>query len=136
MRPLLVLSIPHTGTMFTYDLLPGQHGGREVLPDHKYWRHLTEPDAMEFKSQCFTVVPLRHRAAVEHSWLRRRLDLRELDRQWGLMRTLTDVFTLSIDDPVCRDSQLARLSQRLEYPLNTDWRPTNHFVPPSRPHAQ
>jgi len=127
MKPLLVASIPHTGTMFTLDLLPGRWA---PLPgpletDRKYFCHFSEPHAHRIIGKCFTIVPIRQYSAVRESWRRRSMDLVDLDRQWDRMLELRGVFFLPIDIPVERDERLGALSATLGVRLKTDWQPTN-----------
>lgn len=130
MTPLLVASIPHTGTMFTYYLMPGKRGGLPgpVLEGHKYVCHLSEPHATEAMSRCFTVVPLRQYAQVRASWERRGLDLEQLEEKWDQMTSLRDVFFLPIDT-TDRERRLAELSREIGVTLRTDWRPANSIRP-------
>lgn len=127
MKPLLVASIPHMGTMFTLDLLPGKWA---PLPgplesDHKYFCHFSEPHAPNVIGRCFTIVPMRHYPCVQDSWRRRGMDLTELARQWDRMLELRGVFFLPIDQPESRDQCLQELSAEIGTELKTDWRPTN-----------
>jgi len=123
---ILVASIPHTGTMFTFGLLPFPWGNvlEDPKPGYKYQLHLNEPRpglVSQRMQQCFTIVPLREYAAVRVSWERRRLDTQELDRQWSEMLKLRDVFFFQIDAPD-REARLGELSRELGVPLVTDWR--------------
>jgi hypothetical protein len=128
MRPLLVASLQHTGTMFVYDLLPGRHGDfHKMEPDHKYRAHYGEPGLAEAMEKCFVIVPHRRYAAVRESWARRKMDLKELDLQWKWYDTLENVFFLHIDDIRFRDLQLNVLSDLLEVPLSTSWKPLHSF---------
>ncbi len=129
MRPLLVLSVPHTGTMFTFDLLPWKRGQWPILKlDHRYWAHLREPNALVIATQAFTIVPLRSYERVQFSWARRGMDLEDLKRQWIEIHKV-DAFFLPLDSDD-RDQRLEQLSQMLGTPLKTDWQPTNHWVSP------
>lgn len=126
MQPLLVLSIPHTGTLFTLYLLPGRRGAwpGPFECDRKYFCHLRDPYAEQARQECFTVVPVRHFQEVKASWIRHGMDLDELLSQWNELFSLRDVFFLPIDTPD-REEQLSRLSKALGVQLLTEWRPTN-----------
>jgi hypothetical protein len=128
MQPLLVASIPHTGTMFTLNLLPGKWAALPgaIEPDRKYFCHFSEPHAANVIGKCFTIVPLRHYLSVQDSWRRRHMDLDELRRQWDHMLDLRGVFFLPIDRPGARDRRLKELSAELGVELKTDWVATNH----------
>ena len=100
MKPLLVASLQHTGTMFVYDLLPGLHGSFHTIEEgHKYRAHYGEPGLAEMMEKCFTIVPRRSYFQVVRSWKRRNMDMRELYSQWGWYYSLKDVFFLQIDSP-------------------------------------
>jgi hypothetical protein len=120
MKPLCVLSVPHTGTFFTYYLLPGKHAKLEIEEDHKYFAHVTDPSHTRFFDKCRIIVPLRQYAEVEASWIRRKLDLTELANAWSYMLTLKDVFWFPIDTPD-REVRLKDLSKELGVDLKTNW---------------
>lgn len=126
MQPLLVLSIAHTGTMFTLDLLPGRRGAwpGPFESGRKYFCHVTDPHATQARQQCFMVTPLRRYQDVKASWTRNLMDTRDLARQWFELFSLKDVFFLPIDRPE-RDDQLEKLSGHLGVPLHTDWKPVH-----------
>lgn len=133
-KSVLVASIMHTGTMFVMDSVLGGFVRRmpqeEPIPRCKYQIHLSEPDQELLSrrmNQCVTITPLRERSAVECSWRRRGMDLRELDRQWEKMLARENVFRLQIDAPD-RDEKLSELSDLLEVPLSTDWAKTNSYI--------
>lgn len=129
MKPPLVLSVPHTGTMFTFDLLPGTRGHLRdgIKEGYKYWTHIGEAGARDAARQCFTVVPMRKFSAVRESWLRRGMDVQRLYSLWTELATVSADFVLQIDSPD-RDAQLNALSVLIGMPLATDWQPTNRHA--------
>ena len=129
MRPLLVLSVPHSGTMFTLSLLPSRNGyvphalANGFEKGRKYWAHLREPRAIEAAENCFTVIPVRSALAMRRSWERRKMDPKDLERQLSDIESVPG-FRLPLDTPN-RDEELRRLSGLLGVTLCTDWRPIN-----------
>lgn len=116
---ILVASLWHTGTWFTFDLLP-------VPYTHKRQIHLDQCVDM---SGCKTIVPLRHPDAVATSWASRGLDVSMLERQWERMTQLQGVFFFPVDGKD-REKRLADLSAWLELPLETNWQPMNKLNKP------
>lgn len=121
LKPLLVLSVPHSGTMFTLDLLPGRRGVLgDYAPGRKYFVHLREPQAQEAYENCFTIVPVRHTSSMVESWKKRGLSIVDLRDQLASIRQLKKAYFLQIEGPFREDS-LKQLSQLLECELTTDW---------------
>lgn len=124
MQPLCVLSVPHSGTFFTYYLLPGKHAKLEIEEGHKYFSHVTDPNHIRFFSKCKIIVPLRQYSEVQASWIRRKLDLTELANAWSYLLDLKNVFWFPIDT-LERDMRLKDLSKELGVDLKTDWKPVH-----------
>lgn len=130
MRPLLVLSIPHSGTMFALDLLPGRRGSwpGPFRDGQKYFCHLDDPFRRDAMRHCFTVVPLRCYERIKESWERRGINTDDLLRQWNEIGALQEVFFLPLDIPE-REAALERLSNLLDVRLKTNWKPVNSMRP-------
>jgi len=127
MKPLCVMSVPHTGTFFTYYMLPGKHAKSDIEAGHKYFAHVTDPTHVRFlNSECEIIVPLRRYDRVQASWIRRKLDVSRLASAWEYALNITGAFFLQIDAND-RDQQLTRLSARLGCHLTTDWTLANHL---------
>jgi hypothetical protein len=85
------VTVPHTGTMHTIDLLdlrvkPLAESNRPSLfAGEKLFSHCDD-EAMALIAAAAAEMPIltteRNRADVERSWLARGKDLRELDRYW------------------------------------------------------
>lgn len=123
MKPLCVASIPASGTWFTYYMLPGRNACLDIIPGHKYLTHFDDPGHQRFLDECFVIIPVRSREAVEKSWNKRGWDIRKLDALWTYMESVTG-FHLQIDSPD-RDARLAVLSHLIGTSLTTDWAPAN-----------
>jgi len=125
MKPLLVVSVPHSGTMFTWNLLPGKRGHfpsavcSGFRDGYKYYAHVLEPGLDTGLRECFVVVPTR--AGMADSWARRGMSQSELAMQMRLIDGI-DGFRLPLDGKD-RDSRLAQLSELIGVTLSTDWRP-------------
>ncbi len=126
MKPLCVASIPGSGTWFTYYLLPGKQAQSEIRPGHKYLTHFTDPGHTRFLDECFIVIPVRARDAVEESWRKRGWNTADLERLWPYMEAVPG-FHLQIDSPQ-RNQRLGELSSILGVPLATDWVPANRYL--------
>lgn len=128
MKPLLVASVPHCGTFFTYDLLPGRHGStaNSLEAGRKYWGHIGEARCEELIPQCLAITPLRRYEDVKRSWTRRGLSLAKLHDLWDRMLSLP-LYRFQIDG-ADRDEQLNRLSELIGTRLVTDWTPVNRAI--------
>lgn len=132
MMPLLVASVPHTGTMFTYDLLPGKPAAinQGLKEDHKYVGHVDDVTIQEAASKCFTIIPMRSRDAVQESWRNRGMNTKRLEELWLILDRdeFSTAIRFHIDNVVIRNRQLRQLSDILGCPLMTDWKPTNRHI--------
>lgn len=106
----LILSVMHSGTWFTRQLLknngfgntPTAHWGEGIIPDCP-----------------IVITPIRHPDAVYGSWVSRG---KPVERLPGLieLQTMFHGELLPIDSPR-RDEYLERLSERIGVKLKTDW---------------
>jgi hypothetical protein len=119
-QQLAVVSVPHTGTVFTCDLLS------DLKPSA--W-HLTDDGIRVcFSFEGKMVVPLRKPEHVMWTWEKRGRDKKQFiwDQMWLsllLLATFPRVHFFFIEED--REVELSRLSVFLETELNTDWTPKN-----------
>jgi len=110
-----IVSIPHTGTHFTRDLLLG-HGIKITQFDHL--------DSVNFPYETFEhiVAPVRPPKDVAHSWGRigRRVDYGWED-MWTKLSKVNGHFFFLED----KDVALQKLSDYVGVPLSSDWERVN-----------
>lgn len=118
---LFVISVRHTGTRFTKQLLGG-------VPHC----HLDKPSvfdkAKEYEGR--TVVPIRDPRRVLESWHKRGEKLERFLVSWPRLMDLHkehQFMFLPVDHPE-RRYFLDKLAERLERPLTTDWEPVTEHV--------
>jgi len=113
-----IVSIPHTATHFTRNLL--RDHGIEVFTDH-----LDNPE-LEYWTFERLVTPLRPPRDVALSWAKRHQKNRipvdfGWDTMWPLLLAMdTHFFFLEYGDPA-----LSKLSDYVGIPLSTDWKKVN-----------
>ncbi|MCH8022922.1 MAG: hypothetical protein IH932_04175 [Thaumarchaeota archaeon] len=107
-----IVSIPHTGTHFTRDLLKG------VCKITRF-DHL---DSLNFPYWTFEnmIVPLRPPKDVAISWGRRHIDY-GWDDLWQKVKAIKGHFFFLED----RDKALSKLSEHLNIPLSSNWEKVN-----------
>lgn len=119
-----VLSIPHTGTVFTcltvgamYVHILARDNGQSAFSEAADTEHV--------------IVPVRDPALVAESWIRRRYT-ESLTRCWELLGELAqrrDIMLLPVDHPR-RAVYLSAIARRLGEELPTDWEPARHSARP------
>jgi len=116
-----VVSIPHTGTHFTRDLLVA-HGVQITQFDHL--------DSLNFPYHTFEhiVAPVRPPRDVAISWERRGFDYGWEDMWEKLSGVMGHFFFL--ED---REIALERLGKYVGVPLSTDWKKVNFSTAPPAP---
>lgn len=133
---VMVISVPHTGTTFTEELLRSnlrlhptdcmERGENLIHREHTY-----NPDKVKLALNLLRdqpmplVVPMRHPYLAEEAWKRRKY---EVDRMVFAYRALCEHFLpkdpviMAVDSPK-REECLQALSEALGADLKTDWAP-------------
>lgn len=143
-----VLSVPHTGTRFTHNILrragfkQEQYANLKSLPvnedkfiHHHFWGN---PQKYNFEEKFRvygnifeynhlpTIIPLRNYNAVEESYVYREKDLNDLRDGWNEMNRFLEkphpeVIFFRLDDPIHRDGDLLKISQLIGRDLHVNW---------------
>ena len=110
----LILSVMHSGTWFTRQLLK-DHGFGNV----RTW-HYGEG---EIPQTGWVITPVRHPSLVAGGWIRREKPLHTL---WPCIEAMTrnHGMLLPVDSPK-REAYLEAISERLGKPLTTEWVPVH-----------
>lgn len=108
-----IVSIPHTGTHFTRDLLM-DHGVNITEFDHL--------DSLNFPYETFEniIAPVRPVRDVALSWARRQYDY-GWDDMWSKLSEMNGHFFFLED----KEAALLKLSEHLGVPLSSDWEKVN-----------
>lgn len=135
MKPLIIATVQHTGSRLLVDMVR-RHGWVEeqqlkvltqpVADNGHIFCHATAANAAAIKARirqgCVCLTTLRHPREVVASWHKRG---KETDFLWKQWRAFFEVVAphalfLPIDTPQ-RETHLARISERIGKPLQTDW---------------
>ncbi len=125
---IFVVSLPHTGTVFVYELL-----NRQAKIVH-YWKN-SKDEARQKAATRRTIVPLRHPLEVAQSWKSsellgkaRHMNLSILAGLWaGFIEHIDplDPCYLPLDVPD-RQDYLDTINERFDLALTTDWPVIGH----------
>jgi len=127
-----VISVPHTGTRFIEKCLLGAG----LVKTDDYWGmgdfvqihfdgKMNAPIIHAPKKPGAAIMPLRDKEEVKASWTRRGESLSRLELCWAEMESWLedhdDVLVVHVDNPACRENELAAISERLGVPLSADF---------------
>jgi hypothetical protein len=128
-RQVIIVSVPHTGTVFVKTLL-----SKAKLNPIQHHCHSDSVFLLKSRPNAQIVVPLRHPEKAWRTWClrgtglqerRQRAKYEQFRQAWVWLDEICrdyDVLYLPIDLPE-RDQYLETMSEALDIPLETDWAP-------------
>lgn len=128
---MIIASVPHSGTMLVADIFRQQgfnQRGFTKPEDGKTMHvgHVISSNAVRYVRELAQehplIVPLRHPALTERSWILRKKPVDQMIQAYKNLISLEDLDPVYIRiDTVNRDKDLQRASERLDMVLTTEW---------------